>query len=100
MSDVCSSELFDRAFWTHAQPLHSRRVFAALRALAPQWPRGHAPQGFLALYAQHVRGSTIEVADGEPVVLANRVQSPSRSEERRGGEEGVSTCRSRWAPYP
>lgn len=66
-----------RAFWTHAQPLHSRRVFAALRALAPQWPRGHAPQGFLALYAQHVRGSTIEVADGEPVVLANRVQSPS-----------------------
>src|SRR3546814_11937880 len=22
-----------------------------------------------------------------------------RSEERRGGEEGVSTCRSRWAPY-
>src|SRR3546814_17410792 len=22
-----------------------------------------------------------------------------RSEERRGGTEGVSTCRSRWAPY-
>src|SRR3546814_19357187 len=22
-----------------------------------------------------------------------------RSEERRGGEEGVSTCRSRWSPY-
>src|SRR3546814_12093853 len=27
----------------------------------------------------------------EPVV--------GRSEERRGGKEGVSTCRSRWAPY-
>src|SRR3546814_13594173 len=23
---------------------------------------------------------------------------PIRSEERRGGEEGVSTCRSRWSP--
>src|SRR3546814_12558510 len=25
--------------------------------------------------------------------------SSSRSEERRVGKEGVSTCRSRWAPY-
>src|SRR3546814_15276958 len=25
---------------------------------------------------------------------------PSRSEERRVGKECVSTCRSRWAPYP
>src|SRR3546814_17270122 len=24
---------------------------------------------------------------------------PSRSEERRVGKEGVSTCRSRWSPY-
>src|SRR3546814_12824096 len=24
---------------------------------------------------------------------------PARSEERRGGKEGVSTCRSRWSPY-
>src|SRR3546814_16370251 len=24
---------------------------------------------------------------------------PERSEERRGGKEGVSTCRSRWSPY-
>src|SRR3546814_17549954 len=25
---------------------------------------------------------------------------PSRSEERRVGKEGVSTCKYRWAPYP
>src|SRR3546814_15266657 len=25
---------------------------------------------------------------------------PSRSEERRVGKECVSTCRSRWSPYP
>src|SRR3546814_11084876 len=24
----------------------------------------------------------------------------ARSEERRGGQECVSTCRSRWSPYP
>lgn len=66
-----------RAFWTHADALHSRRIYSNLRALAGQWPRGHAPQGFLALFAHRIRGSTIYVADGAPVVLANRVQSPS-----------------------
>jgi hypothetical protein len=74
-----------RVFWTHAQPLHNKRVYAALRALEPRWPRGHAPQAFLALYAQSVRGSTIEVADGDPVVLANRIQSPSNRGNRIKG---------------
>ena len=32
---------------------------------------------FLALFAQDVRGSTIYVPGSDPVVLANRVQSPS-----------------------
>src|SRR3546814_11290740 len=27
-------------------------------------------------------------------------QKPGRSEERRVGKEGVSTCRIRWSPYP
>src|SRR3546814_12728187 len=26
-------------------------------------------------------------------------QASARSEERRGGKEGVSTCRYRWSPY-
>lgn len=66
-----------RAFWTHAQALHSKRVYASLRELARRWPRAHAPQAFLALFAQEFRGSTIQVAGCDPVVLANRVQSPS-----------------------
>lgn len=66
-----------RAFWTHAQALHSKRVYASLREMARRWPRGHAPQAFLALFAQQFRGATIEVAGAEPVVIANRVQSPS-----------------------
>src|SRR3546814_20218271 len=35
-------------------------------------------------------------------VLQNRAKgvAPARSEERRVGKECVSTCRSRWSPYP
>jgi hypothetical protein len=66
-----------RALWTHARPFHNNRVFAGLRALSHQWPPGHAPQAFLALYATAVQGATIHVAGAEPLVLANRVQSPS-----------------------
>lgn len=66
-----------RAFWTHAQALHSRRVYARLRELSHFWPQGHAPQAFLALFAQKFRGSTIHAAGCDPVILANRVQSPS-----------------------
>src|SRR3546814_18072748 len=32
----------------------------------------------------------------QPEAIASR--RPRRSEERRGGKEGVRTCRSRWAP--
>src|SRR3546814_14426399 len=30
---------------------------------------------------------------------ANAARTPTRSEERRVGKEGVSTCRFRWSPY-
>lgn len=66
-----------RAFWTHGQALHSKRAYAGLRLLAQRWPRGHAPQAFLALFAHEIRGRTIQVAGCDPVIVANRVQSPS-----------------------
>ena len=66
-----------RAFWTHAQALHSKRAYAALRELARHWPRGHAPQTFFALFAHEFRGSTVHVSGSDPVVIANRVQSPA-----------------------
>ena len=65
------------ALWTHAQPLHSKQVYASLRRLTEKWPRGHAPQAFLTLFAPAFQGSTIEVPGCEPVLVANRVQSPS-----------------------
>src|SRR3546814_11122403 len=32
--------------------------------------------------------------------IPNHIARSGRSEERRVGKECVSTCRSRWAPYP
>ncbi|WP_313808112.1 hypothetical protein [Sphingobium sp.] len=65
------------ALWTHAQPLHSKQVYASLRRLSEKWPRGHAPQAFLTLFAPSFQGSSIEVPGCDPVLVANRVQSPS-----------------------
>src|SRR3546814_15140282 len=39
------------------------------------------------------------VAQGYTVVRGTDGRVFGRSEERRGGKECVSTCRSRWAPY-
>lgn len=64
-----------RAFWTHADALHSRRAYAALRQLARKWPRGHAPQGFLTVFSPGVRGHLVEVAGAQELRVANRVQS-------------------------
>ena len=66
-----------RAFWTHANALHSRRAYAMLRQLAKSWPSGHAPQGFLVLFSPHIRGHIVDVPGAEPIQVANRVQSPS-----------------------
>lgn len=66
-----------RAFWTHAQALESKRAYACIRALSSTWPPGHAPQGFLTIFCQELRGATIYPAGSPPIVVANRVQSPS-----------------------
>src|SRR3546814_17201135 len=36
---------------------------------------------------------------GDRAIARHRPALPRRSEERRVGKEGVSTCRSRWSPY-
>lgn len=66
-----------RAFWTHANALHSRRAYATLRQLAKNWPSGHAPQGFMALFSPSTRGHVVDVSGARPIRVANRVQSPS-----------------------
>lgn len=66
-----------RALWTHGRALHSKRAYAGIRELARQWPHGHAPQGFLTLFAREFKGSTVYPAGSDPIEIANRVQSPS-----------------------
>lgn len=66
-----------RAFWTHPRALQSEAAYAQLRELAPRWPKDHAPQGFLLLYAPHFKGHEITLPGGDTIAIANRVQSPS-----------------------
>lgn len=74
-----------RAFFTHPRSLRTGQIFSRLRAMEKDWPPGHAPQAFGALFAHHIDGSTLHVADGPPLSIANRIQSPSTGDNRIGG---------------
>src|SRR3712207_9169638 len=82
-SDVCSSDLIDRA----------RELFYAVRQAGVQGVRleeaGRADGRDRVVEGADVRGSLIE---GGAIA---EVASDARSEERRVGKE----CRSRWSPY-
>src|SRR3546814_19987653 len=89
-SDVCSSDLrhLDRQLVAHA--LDGGREDELLGGGAP----------WLAL-AQRRAGAERkhEKNRGRGARDAHRQGLRRRSEERRVGKEGVSTCRSRWSPY-
>lgn len=63
-----------RHFYTHVEPFNRHQVFARLREDAPSWPVGFAPQAFLLLYALHVSGTRLALAQGQELELKNRVQ--------------------------
>src|SRR3546814_19965094 len=99
-SDVCSSDLYPR------------KRFADIDQ-ARAWV-----QGFVAWYNTEHRHSGIQFvtpaqrhAGADCQILAGRIAvyeaakqaNPTRwrrSDERRVGQEGVSSCRSRWSPNP
>src|SRR3546814_20458395 len=91
-SDVCSSDLP----WPMRDDDNSHQCMGAAAIF------GALP----AIDAGLVRLDTHDVASaGHHVQLARQARPPEavddivRSEERRGGKEGVSKCSSRWAPY-
>src|SRR3546814_11684591 len=98
-SDVCSSDLPYRA-------AGKRRTGTVTRAL----DIGAIRAQVRAL--DYVRGTPAEVAmwrEGDAEARANLAiegmdldadEHALRSDERRVGKEGVSTCRSRWSPDP
>src|SRR3546814_11741350 len=107
-SDVCSSDLAGRpASAAGGQPGEGRRARAARRrrhgaeAAGDRAAGGRQGQRCPGQAARQVVGAA-EVA-AQPGGRSHRPpQDPGggRSEERRVGKECVSTCRSRWSPYP
>src|SRR3546814_15491491 len=90
-SDVCSSDL---AYVYFAISASSDVLDASATSPAPgqvvvsvlsRTGDGIAPGGTLAAVTAQLPAATVR---------------PLRSEERRVGKECVSTCRSRWSPYP
>src|SRR3546814_21160651 len=66
------------------------------------------PQGDNALLRHQVVSTLLECERDDAALRARGLLPPGyegagfaadRSEERRGGQEWVSTCRSRWSPY-
>src|SRR3546814_12617499 len=83
-SDVCSSDLGRH----RADPAARRRLAAP--ELAPEWRQSERRHGEKRAAGPAVQGR---------LRLLCRGGGGTRSEERRGGKECGSTCRSRWSPY-
>src|SRR3546814_15605715 len=64
------------------------------RAQARKGRRSHEDQSFAGVEAGNQR------RPNQKATLTSRMRTGTRSEERRVGKECVSTCRSRWSPYP
>src|SRR3546814_19064574 len=90
-SDVCSSDLLRCAFLIGLQEdLADRGGDDSVLAL------GHIGQGIAhEVHPAALPGGAHDAGDRALEALV----SIGRSEERRVGQECVSTCRSRWSPY-
>src|SRR3546814_17545498 len=91
-SDVCSSDLL-----APFAPRHDRcgtKALATTAWRATGWFEVPAPAPDSAIHRRLLL-CVGEVDRGAGWLAARR----PRSEERRVGKEGVSPCRSRWAPY-
>src|SRR3546814_16389178 len=90
-SDVCSSDLLDNQASTRPDP----RVVEAMAPWLDVAANPHATEpatGRAAAAAvEQARERVANLPRCEPAGI-------TRSEERRVGKEGVSTCRSRWSP--
>src|SRR3546814_17731905 len=104
-ADVCSSDLARLAAVARVSGLPGR----AIRTLRPRavvrWPAVPRDRRGLRLlrlerHANPARGLGIRGAAARRLYELSAVgPAAGRSEERRVGNECVSTCRSRWSPY-
>src|SRR3546814_15688757 len=95
-SDVCSSDLLRhqrRHIWKPAHPLAEQARFIQAIAKLTQITRTAASDRNAPQCAAYI-GQSFQ---GSPHIAAQiAVIMNPRSDERRGGTEGVSTCSSRW----
>src|SRR3546814_14275954 len=96
-SDVCSSDLYGLVTRLARALEKPHRI--GIEFLADLIDRAHRNERIL----EFVRGFLLDLA-AAPVDAIHRPAADiflhiGRSEERRVGKEGVSTCRSRWSPY-
>src|SRR3546814_13468520 len=96
-SDVCSSDLFAGGAMAETENTESSATEALIDLAVDSWK-------FARLFTRVIS----KLDAGEQARYANQVRffqkridsaAEVRSEERRGGKECVSTCRSRWSPY-
>src|SRR3546814_12346870 len=76
----------------------ARRIIPAIQR------QSRTRKGTVKLLLQRLAERRDRIAPGQgerrPMLCHLRLQRGQRSEERRVGKECVSTCRSRWSPYP
>src|SRR3546814_11102243 len=97
-SDVCSSDLssdvaaLDVALGKSDYHRDPYAILSRIREVAPVY-RSQALNGWLIS-----RFSDVEMVLRDNLRFSAKMFGQMRSEERRVGKEGVSTCRSRWWP--
>src|SRR3546814_21040457 len=89
-SDVCSSDL-------HIRDVCRRFAHQGYMAVGVELYQRQGDAGQYSDMGALIKDIVSRVPDEQ--VLADLDAAVKRSEERRVGKEGVSTCRSRWAPY-
>src|SRR3546814_16982378 len=94
-SDVCSSDLDNKYLYICASDDdHVEVMDLASHQIVRTLPSGPDPE----LFVLHPSGNPLYIAN-EDDNMVTVLDVASRSEERRVGTEGVSTCRSRGSPY-
>src|SRR3546814_12035870 len=101
-SDVCSSDLETAVVmlvvaYRLGGAIHCERV---ARRRAGEIPAAWFARWYLVAFLGIVLPLGLRMLVVAPFNLPASSMEPSRSEERRVGKECVSTCRSRWSPYP
>src|SRR3546814_12698603 len=91
-SDVCSSDLgkVDEDGFLYLTDRKSFMIITGGVNVYPQEIENHL--------VTHSKVADVAVVGGPHDEMGEEVIAVIRSEERRGGKECVSTCRSRWSP--